>query len=220
MTIGKRLAHLQQHIQQLEEQYARPRASVQLIAVSKTQSIAAIRAAVNAGQRDFAENYAQEGLQKIKLLANENLIWHFTGKIQSNKARFVAQYFDWVHTVDSLKLAEKLSQNRPEDLPDLNICLQLQRDLNDDIHRLAHLVTGIQQLPKLQLRGLMLLPIAGISDFQQQRAVFRYAKNLGQSLNLKALSMGMSADYVAAIAEGATMIRIGTALFSTRERTE
>ena len=200
--------------------------TVRLLAVSKKQPLDKILAAVAAGQRDFGENFVQEGLQKISQTAANNLIWHFIGHLQSNKTRVVAENFDWVHTIDKLKTAERLSQQRPEELGPLNICLQINVD--DDsgksgipVAKLPRLAAACSELPNLKLRGLMCLP-AMRSDFVAQRLPFARLKEMADALrtdgiDTDTLSMGMSGDYRAAIHEGATIVRIGSAIFGARQ---
>jgi len=202
-----------------------PRNAVKLLAVSKKQPLDKILAAAAAGQRDFGENFVQEGLQKINQTVANDLIWHFIGHLQSNKTRVVAENFDWVHTIDKLKTAERLSRQRPEDLGHLNICLQINID-NDDrksgiaVDELPQLAAACVELPNLKLRGLMCLPDVK-SDFATQRLPFARLREMADALradgiDTDTLSMGMSGDYRAAIHEGATIVRIGSALFGER----
>jgi pyridoxal phosphate enzyme (YggS family) len=200
--------------------------SVQLIAVSKTQPAASIRTAFAAGQRAFGENYLQEALDKMEALADLPLIWHFIGPIQSNKTRALAMHFDWVHTVDREKIARRLSEQRPPERSPLNVLLQVNLSGEssksgvslDELPQLAHAVAA---LPGLKLKGLMAIP-APETDTDRQRATFRQlaeaASRLRQSgcVDCTELSMGMSQDYPAAIAEGATLVRIGSDIFGTR----
>jgi pyridoxal phosphate enzyme (YggS family) len=200
--------------------------SVRLLAVSKKQALAAIREAAAAGQRDFGENFVQEGVEKIEALADKGLTWHFIGHLQSNKTRIVAEYFDWVHTIDKLKTARRLSDQRPEDRPPLNVCIQVNVD--DEASKsgvspraVPELATACIELPNVRLRGLMCLP-AMRATFAEQRLPFAALRALAQDLEQQGietdtLSMGMTADYRAAIFEGATIVRIGTALFGERE---
>jgi pyridoxal phosphate enzyme (YggS family) len=199
--------------------------SVQLLAVSKTWSADAVRTAHAAGQTDFGENYIQEAVDKITALRDLPLVWHCIGPIQSNKTRLVAEHFDWVHSVDRLKIAQRLSEQRPEHLPPLQVCIQVNVDGGDNKsgvspQELAALAKAVSALPRLQLRGLMTIPEPAETEVQM-RAVHRQAKDLfeqlrAQGLPLDTLSMGMSADMVAAIAEGSTMVRVGTAIFGKR----
>jgi len=203
---------------------------VALLAVSKTFGADAVVAAADAGQRAFGENYLQEGADKmaeVKRLRPDLLTeWHFIGPIQSNKTRPVAELFDWVHSVDREKIARRLSEQRPSSLPPLNICLQVNISGEasksgappDDAEHIALAIAG---LPQLRLRGLMAIPEPAES-FDAQRAPFRALRELyerlrGRGLELDTLSMGMSADLEAAVAEGATIVRVGTAIFGKRD---
>jgi pyridoxal phosphate enzyme (YggS family) len=200
-------------------------AAVKLLAVSKKQSLAKIREAYAAGQRHFGENFVQEGLEKIEALADLDLTWHFIGHLQSNKTRVVAENFDWVHTIDKLKTAKRLSEQRPSHLAPLNVCIQVNVDDETSKHGAAPgdvpaLAAACAELPHLRLRGLMCLP--AIRDgFEEQRKPFATLRELAEHLrqdgiDTDTLSMGMTADYRAAIFEGATIVRIGTALFGER----
>ncbi len=217
---------LKQRIHELEQEYQRPAHSVTLIAVSKNQSIETIRAAIQAGQRDFAENYVQEALDKIRSLSEYNVQWHFIGSLQSNKAKVIAEHFSWVQSLESLSMAERLNCLRPTGLAPLNVCIQVklsQEISKSGVHwdQLEALAQAVSALPHIRLRGLMGMLQAGLG-FDQQRALFRqlyqaqeHLKSSG--LSLDTLSMGMSDDFTAAVAEGSTMLRIGTALFGPRE---
>jgi len=199
--------------------------AVTLLAVSKKQPVSAILAAAEAGQRDFGENFVQEGLEKISRTRDRNLVWHFIGHLQTNKTRLVAENFDWVHTIDKAKTARRLSEQRPEALGPLNVCLQVNVDdeksksgLAPDA--LAELAAAVVELPGLTLRGLMCLPAARL-EFEAQRVPFARLRKMAESLaaigyRTDTLSMGMSSDYRAAIFEGATIVRIGTAIFGQR----
>jgi PLP dependent protein len=199
--------------------------SVTLLAVSKGQSAAAIDAAAAAGAEHFGENFLQEALPKIEALAGRELTWHFIGRLQANKTRPVAEQFQWVHGVDRLKIAERLSAQRPFHAPPLNLCLQL--NVGGEASKggvpaaeLPALARAVRELPAIKLRGLMCMPPAE-SDVARQRQWFREARQVFDYLNehglgLDTLSMGTSADYPAAIAEGATIVRIGTAIFGPR----
>lgn len=199
---------------------------VHLLAVSKKQPLEKILAAVEAGQRDFGENIVQEGIEKVTKLAQRKLCWHFIGHLQSNKTRAVAEHFDWVHSVDSLKVARRLSEQRPAVLGDLNVCIQVNIDDEasksgappSEVGNLAREVAG---LPRLRLRGLMCLP-AIREGLDEQRKPFAQTRELAEQLSrdglaIDTLSMGMSDDYRAAIMEGATIVRIGTAVFGPRQ---
>lgn len=198
---------------------------ITLLAVSKAVAPAALREAYQAGQRCFAENYVQEALDKISVLQDLAIEWHYIGPIQSNKTRAIAENFSWVHSVDRLKIAERLSEQRPAHLPPLQICLQINISGEasksgvavDDAEILAR---AIAALPRLKLRGLMAVP-APADEATAQRLPFAQLKELYGRLNrggmqMDTLSMGMSHDFAAAIAEGATMVRIGTAIFGER----
>ncbi len=199
--------------------------AVQLLAVSKKQPLSKILAAAAAGQRDFGENFVQEGLQKIDQTRDMNLTWHFIGHLQNNKTRVVAENFDWVHTIDKLKTATRLSEQRPKILGPLNVCLQVNIDNEAGksgiaVDGLAELAASCAELPNLRLRGLMCLP-AVRANFDEQRKPFNRLCELSNALradgiDTDTLSMGMSGDYRAAIIEGATIVRIGTALFGER----
>lgn len=200
-------------------------ASVTLLAVSKTFPAAALREAHAAGQQCFGENYVQEALAKQAALADLGLEWHFIGPLQSNKSRLVAEHFDWVHTIDRLKIAERLSAQRPANLPPLNVCVQV--NVSGEASKsgcrpdeTAALCRAVATLPGLRLRGLMTIP-EPTDDPQAQRLPFRQLRDLHEQLRadglpLDTLSMGMSHDLEAAIAEGATLVRIGTAIFGER----
>ena len=199
---------------------------IRLLAVSKKKPAEAVLEAYAAGQRDFGENFVQEGLEKIAQVDRDDVSWHFIGHLQSNKTKAVAQHFQWVHTIDRLKVARRLSAQRPHHAADLNVCIEVNIDAEDNksgasIAEVPDLATAIAELPRLRLRGLMCLP-AVREDFAGQREPFARLRVLLESLNdagmqLDTLSMGMTADYAAAIQEGATIVRIGTALFGARE---
>jgi len=197
--------------------------SVRLLAVSKTKPAQDLREAYAAGLRDFGENYLQEALGKQVELADLPLIWHFIGPIQSNKTRAIAEHFDWVHSVDRLKIAQRLSEQRPANLPPLNICIQV--NVSGEASKsgcnpadLPALANAISDLPRLKLRGLMAIP-EPTEDRAAQDAAFAAVQSLQASLNLPldTLSMGMSHDLESAIAQGANWVRIGTALFGARD---
>jgi len=202
---------------------------VKLLAVSKKQPLEKIREAAAAGQRDFGENFVQEGVEKIETLASSDLTWHFIGHLQSNKTRAVAENFDWVHTIDKLKVAKRLSDQRPADRGPLNVCLQVNVDDEESKSgvkpdQLLDLAAACARLPNLRLRGLMCLPEVR-DDPDAQRAPFAALREMAERLradgiDTDTLSMGMTADYRAAIFEGATIVRIGTALFGERKREE
>ncbi|MCQ4241273.1 YggS family pyridoxal phosphate-dependent enzyme [Stutzerimonas stutzeri] len=221
-TIAKNIAKVATRIREAAQAAGRDPDSVGLLAVSKTQSAQAIREAHSAGLNDFGENYLQEALEKQADLADLALTWHFIGPIQSNKTKAIAEHFDWVHSVDRLKIAQRLSDQRPAELPPLNICLQVNVSLESSKsgcapQEVAELVRAIAILPNLRLRGLMAIP-EPTNDTAEQHAAFARVRQLQQELDaeLDTLSMGMSQDLEAAIAEGATWVRIGTALFGAR----
>lgn len=218
------LVQINTQIRAFCEQSGRASDSVQLLAVSKTRTPDELARLADQGQRHFGENYLQEALDKIAALQGRDLVWHFIGPIQSNKTRDIAAHFDWVHSVDRLKVARRLSEQRPADLPPLNVCIQVNVDDEDSksgipLEAVPALAADIATLPNLRLRGLMAIPRADNED--NSRGAFRQlAMTLSQLRNtmpsLDTLSMGMSADYNVAIEEGATMIRVGTALFGSR----
>ncbi len=200
--------------------------SVTLLAVSKGQSAAAIDSATRAGLEHFGENFLQESLPKIEALAGRELCWHFIGRLQANKTRAVAENFAWVHSVDRLKIAERLSEQRPVRTPPLNVCLQLHvggeaSKGGVEAADMPALARAVRELPGLRLRGLMCMPPAE-EDVERQRAWFRETRQVFDYLNehgagLDTLSMGTTADFEAAILEGSTLVRIGTAIFGPRE---
>ena len=206
-----------------------PRSAVQLLAVSKTFGADAVLEAIGAGQRAFGENYLQEALDKIAAVAasapTTAVEWHFIGPIQSNKTRPIATHFDWVHTVERLKIAQRLSEQRPAGMAPLNICLQV--NISGEASKsgaapaeLAELAQAVAQLPNLRLRGLMAIPEPE-TEPARQRAAFAQVRALYEQLRagglaLDTLSMGMSGDLAAAVAEGATIVRIGSAIFGQR----
>ena len=224
-TISTNLQAVKQRIIKATDAAAKSTVQVRLLAVSKTWPADAVREAFLAGQTEFGESYLQEALNKIEVLRDLPLQWHFIGPIQSNKTRLIAEHFDWVHSIDRLKIAERLSQSRPVHLAPLNVCLQVNVSgestksgvaLND----VAALAKSVKELPHLILRGLMAIPKETL-DYAQQREQFKILKGIFDQLNLSGLqldtlSMGMSHDLEAAIAEGATIIRVGSAIFGTR----
>lgn len=221
-TIANNIAKVAARIREAAQAAGRDPDTVGLLAVSKTQPAEAIREANGAGLSDFGENYLQEALEKQADLADLALTWHFIGPIQSNKTRAIAEHFDWVHSVDRLKIAQRLSEQRPTELPPLNVCLQV--NVSGEASKsgcapqdVAELARAIATLPNLRLRGLMAIP-EPTDDRAEQHAAFARLRQLQQALALEldTLSMGMSQDLEAAIAEGATWVRIGTALFGAR----
>ena len=224
-TISANLQAVRERMTAAAREYGRDPSAISLLAVSKTRPTSDVREAVAAGQNAFGENYVQEGVEKIGSLALLKLEWHFIGPLQSNKTRVVAENFDWVHSVDRLKIAQRLSEQRPETLPSLQVCLQVNVSGEatksgvevDDVEALAVQIAG---LPRLRLRGLMAIP-APVDDFDQQRRAFRRVREIhdylrAAGLPLDTLSMGMTHDLEAAIAEGSTLVRIGTAIFGER----
>ncbi len=226
-NIPEKILQIRERIAFLEKQYLRSPNSVKLLAVSKTQSAEKIRQALAADQHAFAENYLQEALEKIIHLKGEAIEWHFIGPIQSNKTRTIAEHFSWVHSVDRLKIAKRLSEQRPASLPPLKVLIQVNLDQESSksgvsLDDLAPLAQAISPLHGLELAGLMAIPSPG-KDFQAQREGFRKLRLARDHLltqgfgTCQELSMGMSADYEAAIAEGASIIRIGTEIFGPRQ---
>ncbi|MFA5631720.1 MAG: YggS family pyridoxal phosphate-dependent enzyme [Porticoccaceae bacterium] len=226
--IAHNIKHLRERIAHVAGACGRQASDVTLLAVSKTQPAAAIRAAHAAGLRAFGENYVQEALGKIAELADCAIAWHFIGPIQSNKTRPLAEQFAWVHSIDRLKIATRLSEQRPPGMAALNVCIQV--NIDDEASKagvapgdVAALAAAIAELPNLRLRGLMAIP-APEADIEKQRAPFFRLRQLLDTLkaapalrHLDTLSMGMSADLEAAISEGATIIRVGTAIFGERQ---
>lgn len=222
-TIAERFQSVRTQIRHAASIAGRARDSVQLLAVSKTKPAEDIAALYRLGQRHFAENYLQEALSKQAQLGAFDISWHFIGPIQSNKTKAIASHFDWVHSVDRLKIAERLSEQRPQYLPPLNICLQVNISEESSksgvsLSELPVLLEAVSQLPNLRLRGVMAIPEPE-SNYHKQRQPYRQLYQAVQQLNhpeLDCLSFGMSGDLKAAIMEGATMVRIGTALFGER----
>ena len=225
ITIPAQLRQVQERIQQACVTAARDPVSVRLLAVSKTFPASQVAEAFAAGQTAFGENYIQEAVEKITALAHLPLEWHCIGPIQSNKTRLVAEHFDWVHSVDRLKIAQRLSEQRPENLAPLNICLQINIDGGPTKSGVAPaealaLAQAAAQLPRLRLRGIMTIPEPS-ENFASASKAHREARALFDALcqsglALDTLSMGMSADLESAIAEGSTMVRVGSAIFGGR----
>ncbi|MDD1626189.1 MAG: YggS family pyridoxal phosphate-dependent enzyme [Methylococcaceae bacterium] len=222
--INTRLNHILAQIRQAEITYNRKPGSVQLLAVSKTKTAKDIAAAYQAGQRHFGESYCQEALKKQQELGAYDITWHFIGPVQSNKTKALATHFAWVHSIDSLKIAKRLSDQRPGTLPPLNICLQVnisgeQSKSGITLDELPQLCDLVAALPNIKLRGVMAVPMPE-DDFDLQRqpykTLYEAVAKLGNP-ELDTYSFGMSGDLNAAIAEGATIVRIGTALFGARE---
>jgi pyridoxal phosphate enzyme (YggS family) len=224
----QRYQAVRERITQAALQAGRKPASVQLLAVSKTFAADQVREVAASGQRDFGENYVQEGVDKIAALKDvPGLVWHCIGPLQSNKTRPVAEHFDWVHSVDRLKIAQRLSEQRPAGLPPLNICLQVNIDggptkAGVSPSEALSLAQAVSALPRLVLRGLMTIPDP-VEGFDAQGAVHLQAKHLFDELQaalalpqFDTLSMGMSADLEAAVKAGSTLVRVGTAVFGAR----
>lgn len=213
---------ISQNLSQLTKQIRQQNPNVKLLAVSKGQSVENIIAAYQAGQRDFAESYLQQALEKQQLLADLQITWHFIGPIQSNKTKQIAENFTWVHSIDRLKIAQRLSAQRPNHLPPLNILIQvnISRESSKSgipLAALADMANALQPLPNLNLRGVMAIPAP--NNLADQCQPYRLLYNAVQQLNTQNLdefSFGMSADFTSAIAQGATMVRIGTGIFGKR----
>lgn len=226
-VIAANLQAVHRGIAAAAQQAGRVPEDVALLAVSKTVAAGIVREAFEAGQRDFGENYVQEGVEKIVALGDlrSQIAWHFIGPLQSNKTRLVAEHFDWVHAIDRLKIAQRLSEQRPAGMAPLQVCIQV--NISDEASKsgvapqdVPELARAVAALPGLRLRGLMAIPEPA-SDPAAQRRPFAAMHTLLQSLRtadlpLDTLSMGMSGDMDAAIAEGATIVRIGTAIFGAR----
>lgn len=224
-SLAARWAAVNAQIRAAEQAAQRPAGSVQLLAVSKFQPVEAIAALADCGQRHFGENYVQEALAKQAVLAGRDLCWHLIGPLQSNKTREVAAHFDWVHSVDRLKIAQRLHEQRPTDLPPLNICLQV--NIEDEASKsgctlaeLEDLVVAVAALPRLRLRGLMVIPpegsTAAFTVLAKTHADLLARLPTLQAMPFDTLSMGMSADLDHAVAAGSTWVRVGTALFGAR----
>jgi pyridoxal phosphate enzyme (YggS family) len=219
----QRLQAVQSDILHAELAAGRVRGSVKLLAVSKTKPPTDMIALYRLGQRHFGENYVQEAIEKQQILSAFAITWHFIGPIQSNKTKLIARHFNWVHSVDRLKIAQRLSEQRPDTLPPLNICLQVNISQEDSkagmgLNELPDLLRQIQQLPNLRVRGVMAIPEPE-DDFNQQREPYRKMMDVVRSIpdaGLDTFSFGMSNDLKAAISEGSNLVRIGTALFGAR----
>ena len=226
IRVTENFRKIQDLLAQAAADAGRSREEIRLLAVSKEKPVEYVLEAASAGQRDFGENFVQEGLKKMDEAGRDDLIWHFIGHLQANKTRPVAERFHWVHTVDRLKIAERLSRQRPVYANDLNICIQVNIDeeaakAGVPAAEVLQLAQAVSELRGLRLRGLMCIP-AVRQGFEEQRKPFAKMRMLAESLresgiNTDTLSMGMTADYAAAIHEGATIVRIGTALFGARE---
>ncbi len=223
-TVASRVTATQQRLAEAARSAGREPSSILLLAISKTQPADVIQAAYDAGLRAFGENYLQEAVDKQPQLPAD-IEWHCTGPVQSNKSKLVAEHFDWCHTVDSVKLAERLNNQRPVALPPLNVCIQLHIGGEESKSGIAaddapSVAAAIAKMPHLRLRGVMTIPPAS-EDPAEQRRWFAEAREVFERLkaahpSVDTLSMGMSGDMEAAIAEGSTMIRIGSALFGPR----
>jgi len=221
------LESVRNRIRKAEYTYKRKPGSVMLLAVSKTRPSEDLIKAFNHEQRDFGENYLNEAKIKQSHLANFKITWHFIGPIQSNKTREIASHFSWVHSIDRIRVAARLSTQRPKHLPPLNVCIQVKTSeevtkSGVTLAEVSELAAAITTLPGLRLRGLMTIPNQA-SDFDEQKRPFRALRNVLKNLKqpyLDTLSMGMSNDLEAAIAEGATIVRVGTAIFGPRKLPE
>jgi pyridoxal phosphate enzyme (YggS family) len=227
-ALTERYRALVQQLRTAEDNFGKAPGSVQLVAVSKTYPTEDVRAVAELGQQHFGENQLQDAMQKIPRLDDLGLTWHFIGPVQSNKCRDVALYFDWVHSVDRLRIANRLSQLRPVDAPPINLLIQV--NLQNEPTKagvvpeaVSELAKTISSLPNTKLRGLMAIPRPE-TDLDRQRQVFRMLRELldetnrALDLEMDCLSMGMTDDMEAAVAEGATHVRIGTAIFGAREK--
>ncbi|MDW2114019.1 YggS family pyridoxal phosphate-dependent enzyme [Vibrio sp. 1731] len=229
-SIQQNIEHITSQIRYDEQKCGRTPESVQLLTVSKTKPVEAILEAYQAGQTAFGENYVQEGVSKVQHFAehypDNRIEWHFIGPIQSNKSRLVAEHFDWVHTIDRTKIAQRLNDQRPSELKPLQVLIQVNTSgeasksgvTEAEVFELAELIS---RLPNLTLRGLMSIP-ANVSDYESQLREFQKLATLKQTLEaqfpeIDTLSMGMSGDMTAAIEAGSTMVRIGTAIFGARD---
>jgi pyridoxal phosphate enzyme (YggS family) len=227
LQLSNNIAKLFERVRRSAEKSQFSAGNVKVVAISKTRSATDIRAAHACGLSDFGENYLQEALPKINALQDLPLVWHFVGPIQSNKTAAIAAHFDWVHSVDRPKVARRLSEQRPEQLSPLQVCLQVNISGEDSksgvsLEALPQLVGTVLELPRLKLRGLMAMPAADADSREQQQA-FRQMREAQEQMralvpDVDTLSMGMSDDLEVAILEGATLIRIGTAIFGPRGR--
>ena len=230
-TINKNLLAVKHHISEVALNASRMPASVSLLAISKSHPALAIIEAAKAGQTAFGENYEQEAVKKMQqvreMAPDLHLEWHFVGPVQSNKTRGIATHFDWVHSIDRERIARRLSEQRPPELPPLNVCIQVNisheasKSGIEDEEAVFELARAVADLPRLKLRGLMAIPEPE-EDPDRQHEPFRQLRNLyekmrSQGYDLDTLSMGMTADMDAAIAQGATIVRIGTAIFGSRD---
>ncbi|MTB47393.1 MULTISPECIES: YggS family pyridoxal phosphate-dependent enzyme [unclassified Providencia] len=227
MTIQKNLSDVTERIHLAATECHRSPQDITLLAVSKTKPCEAILEAIEAGQRQFGENYVQEGVEKIQHFAERtDLVWHFIGPLQSNKSRLVAEHFDWFHTLDRAKIAQRINEQRPQDKAPLNVLIQI--NISDEnsksgitLEEVNELAAQVAQLPNLVLRGLMTIP-APETDYERQCAAFRQMEQAFEQLKanyptVDTLSMGMTDDMRAAIHCGSTLVRIGTAIFGARQ---
>ena len=225
VTISNKIKKLNLEINEICRNFGKEVNEITILAASKSQSIEKIEEAFNGGIRNFGENYLQEAEPKIDSL-NKEVIWHFIGAIQTRKAKRIAEIFDWVHTVDSLKLAKKLNDSRPESQEPLKVCVQLNIDEEDSkavikVHELETFLSEVSSLKNLDVKGLMVIPKPR-NSLEEQHSIFKEIKEIFDSLNQKGikmdtLSMGMSSDYGPAIKEGSTIVRIGTGIFGLRK---
>lgn len=225
VTISNKIKKLNLEINEICRNFGKEVNDITILAASKSQSIEKIEEAFNGGIRNFGENYLQEAEPKIDSL-NKEVIWHFIGAIQTRKAKRIAEIFDWVHTVDSLKLAKKLNDSRPESQEPLKVCVQLNIDEEDSkagikVHELKTFLSEVSSLKNLDVKGLMVIPKPR-NSLEEQHSIFKEIKEIFDSLNQKGinmdtLSMGMSSDYGPAIKEGSTIVRIGTGIFGLRK---
>lgn len=227
IDIETNIADIQLKIRQLKDASGRAAGTVRLVAVSKKQTVEAIKIAMDAGQSDFGENYVQEAVAKIHELEGNSVVWHFIGAIQSNKTQQIASHFDWVHSIDRLKIAQRLNDQRPAQKSPLNVCLQINIDADNakagiSPNNCLSLAQHVAAMPHLRLRGLMALPVKSTNvdvtteSFRRMHTLFTKTQ---QALGLEyfnSLSMGMSQDFELAVEEGATLLRIGTAIFGAR----
>jgi len=226
LQLHNNLVRVEQTIAEAAQQFGRNLEEIQLVTVTKSRTLKEIYFAIETGLQHFGESYVQEAFPKIEILSTSGIVWHFIGPIQSNKTQMIAKYFDWVQSLASLKHAQRLSDQRPDRLPPLNVCIEVNVDREPQksgipLEEVADFAREIGQFPRLQLRGLMAVP-AHHEDFELQRQschalyqAYQQLKNLG--FQLDTLSMGMTGDMVAAIAEGSTMLRIGTGIFGERK---
>lgn len=225
-NIAKSLESVQEQIRTAELEYKRTPGSVRIVAVSKTRPLTDIQSAIAAGQLEFGENYVQEALDKIDQIRDQRVVWHFIGPVQSNKTRLIAGHFHWLHSLDRIKIARRLNDARPGNMPPLNVCLQVNISAETSksgvaLSELPALLAECRNLPGLKMRGLMAMPEPD-SNYSRQRLPFRKLKKamdelVQQGYPLDTLSMGTSDDFIAAIAEGSTLIRIGTTIFGPRD---